>query len=361
MDPNPTTSCRRTTLVIGVASILAATSGAQVSFRVLAPLPGDNLSNALAVSVNGSFVVGVSRSPSTGDLQAVRWSAAGEVEPLGFLADQTRSIPHDITADGSTVVGFSGNPSFIWTRSAGMQVIPVNGSVSAISSDGAYVVGTVSPTSLYRWSTADWQGENLNGDGYGWSIGVGDTSRDASSIAYELAGFGDQKVVFHHAFLWREGSGNKRLFGAGGSDNAEVYGVSDNGQWIVGSMMNRDGALRWDQNGNVLDLSAVGGWAEAVSDDGSVIIGGTPGGTPFVWIEGVGSFDLTAYLQANGVDVSGWTFTSYADMTPDGHTIAGIGRDPSGNVRGWIATIPSPASIAALCVPLAFAHHRRRS
>lgn len=71
----------------------------------LAALPGDYGSRAVAMSADGSVIVGTSGAPSlnsfeVGDVQAVRWLADGVPEPLTDVPSESR----DVSADGRTVL-----------------------------------------------------------------------------------------------------------------------------------------------------------------------------------------------------------------------------------------------------------------
>jgi hypothetical protein len=65
-----------------------------------------------------------------------------------------------------------------------------------------------------------------------------------------------------------------------------------------------------------------------------------------------------------GLDLTGWTLTSVVGVSADGRTIVGQGYNPSGDLDGWIATIPEPGTallVLAGLVGLAMGRTRRRS
>jgi probable HAF family extracellular repeat protein len=83
-------------------------------------------SNALAVSADGSVIVG----QGYGELgaEAFRWTAASGMVGLGVLPDAYESYATGVSADGSVVVGqsrsfSSGFKAFIWTQANGMQSV----------------------------------------------------------------------------------------------------------------------------------------------------------------------------------------------------------------------------------------------
>jgi probable HAF family extracellular repeat protein len=80
-------------------------------------LPGDVSSAAAGVSRDGSRVVGwsinVNQSYVLEALEAFVWTAATGLVRLGFLPGATTSYATGVSADGSTVVGTSGNQAFV--------------------------------------------------------------------------------------------------------------------------------------------------------------------------------------------------------------------------------------------------------
>jgi uncharacterized membrane protein len=79
--------------------------------------------------------------------------------------------------------------------------------------------------------------------------------------------------------------------------------------------------------------------ANAVNADGSVIVGET-GGMPVRWTTATGIQSIPAILEADGINLSGWSFSPATGVSSDGTVIVGNGIDPSGKAEGWIARIP---------------------
>lgn len=108
-----------------------------------APVPGAfSLSYANAVSADGSVAVGASASTRHTHRaeQAFRWTAAGGMQPLGFLPGAMQSQATAVSADGSIVAGISGSSAFRWTEAGGLQAL--GGFLpTGISADGSHVVG----------------------------------------------------------------------------------------------------------------------------------------------------------------------------------------------------------------------------
>src|SRR5690606_33110309 len=93
---------------------------------VLQPIAG--LYGIRALSDDGTTVVGTRLRTefAVPRLEAARWTAAGGVEGLGWLAHQNpESVAKDVSTDGSVIVGETYNvvlaPGFRWTAATGME------------------------------------------------------------------------------------------------------------------------------------------------------------------------------------------------------------------------------------------------
>ena len=87
----------------------------------LGDLPGGIFSStATGASADGSVVVGVGNSdPTAGTEEAFRWTQDGGIQGLGFLAGQSKSYAEGVSADGTLIVGNSGGIATLWTASTG--------------------------------------------------------------------------------------------------------------------------------------------------------------------------------------------------------------------------------------------------
>jgi probable HAF family extracellular repeat protein len=141
-------------------------------FMLLGRLTGHARSDANAVSVDGSTVVGQSSVGNT-PWQAFRWTQAGGIQGLGNLGGGTAggSEAFGVSGDGSLVVGTTpsdtGSTAFLWDEEHGMRELAQILSeelgldltgwtltrASDISADGSVIVG---------WGT------NPNGDTESW-------------------------------------------------------------------------------------------------------------------------------------------------------------------------------------------------
>ena len=125
----------------------------------LGVLSGGFTSNAMAVSGDGSIVVGNADVP--GANRAFRWTQADGMVNLGVLNAGTNSLAYGVSSDGAVVVGQATdgaannvNRAFRWTQSTGMQSVEtwlrangirvatdITSSASGVSADGSVVVG----------------------------------------------------------------------------------------------------------------------------------------------------------------------------------------------------------------------------
>ncbi len=113
----------------------------------LGTLPGGSYSLGNSVSGDGSVVVG-SGDSSAGFIQAWRWTESSGMEAISGLASDQPSEAFDVSADGVTIVGATGQDLFRWTPTGGAEVLghlPGASFVSGpmdVSADGQAIVGS---------------------------------------------------------------------------------------------------------------------------------------------------------------------------------------------------------------------------
>ncbi len=158
------------TVVVGGVNVEGAAVGEKAfrwtpagGMRELGALPGGTGGGrALAVSADGSTIVGYGAVPGATP-QAFRWSDAEGMVALGSPQGNTLSEAYAVSADGSVVVGraFGGvAQAFRWTESGGMQGmgnLPGFAQTRAVgvSEDGSTIVGygeSDSETSTFIWT-----------------------------------------------------------------------------------------------------------------------------------------------------------------------------------------------------------------
>jgi probable HAF family extracellular repeat protein len=138
-----------------------------------------------------------------------------------------------------------------------------------------------------------------------------------------------------------------------GWDRSYARAVSGDGSVIAGYSASGDSARawRWTQPGGLADLGPLGSdpalFAYGVSDDGNVIVGKGTGGA-FIWTRDAGMQYLRDVLRAHHANAIGWALIEARGISGDGRAIAGWGINPCGETQGWIARIedelpPCPA------------------
>jgi len=249
-------------------------------------------------------------------------------------------IVHDVSGDGSVVVGSTGKEAFRWTQVSGIVGLGdlsgggFGSNAQSVSADGSVIVGRSESklgNEAFRWTAETGM------------VGLGDlVGGDFSSIAYGVSADGSVVVGKGYsasgspseAFRWTAETGMEALGDLpGGRFISSAYGVSADGAAIVGSSSIGDdlyGAFRWvDLNGNgavdpdeTLDSHPEFGlfdqiWTRAysVSADGSVVVG-YGRSEAFRWTSESGMVGLG--------DLPGGDFESVAlDVRADGSVVVG--------------------------------------
>jgi probable HAF family extracellular repeat protein len=357
------------------ATVLARTDPFTVTlplpglFQGLGDLPGGSFdSQAFGISANGLTVVG--QSNSANGFEAFRWSAQSGIVSLGTLRSielSNSSTALAISADGSTIVGqnisgTSGTP-FIWNSNVGMLRIPdVSPSLDCskakgVSADGLSVVG------ILRSDCGNNPGNDF--EGFKWSateglLHLGDLpggkfrseANGISANGSTIAGWSESGIGPNSqdaAFAWTQSNG---MVGLGGNDS-RANAVSVDGSIIVGqfSGANRTEAFRWTQSSGIVGLGQLQGitnqtQAYGVSADGAVVVGVSESSsgdlTAFIWDAANGIRKLQDVLTSYGLNLTGWTLQSAPAISADGRTIVGYGINPSGNREAWIARLGTP-------------------
>ncbi|MCC5830862.1 MAG: hypothetical protein JJU36_15555 [Phycisphaeraceae bacterium] len=246
--------------------------------------------------------------------------------PLGFLTGDAASKAYAISADGSTIVGFSGTHSdrsgaggaaskaVYWDVSSGYTVNLLGpGIARGVSADGSIIVGSTGTyqarsESFHLWDTAaKWSNGSLTAlsglGGSGWSNAYG-VSADgsvivggASTLVNPFPDPSDNHPTYdpdswdlnnwQRAVKW-EGSTEATLLSVSGTPPIRSYpehlfdlpatGVSADGDIIVGYKQGPAGTIgfRRTPSSDQTLWSSLGprSWANAISDDGQVTAAG---------------------------------------------------------------------------------------
>ena len=210
--------------------------------------------------------------------------------------------------------------------------------------------------------------------------GIGDLpGGQASSVANGVSG--DGRVVVgegndafssNEAFVWDATNGMQGLGDLpGGSYSSFASGVSADGSVVVGRGTSASGgeAMIWDAINGLRGMGDLTGGRflsqfNDVSANGSIVVGkgnGAAGERAVIWDATNGMQELSVFLNALGIDTTGWTLSEAAAISDDGLTIVGTGTNPNGLTEGWIAVIPEPGTALLMGLGLVGLASRRRS
>lgn len=318
----------------------------------LGPLPGGTRSDVMAISADGTTIVGVS-DPSEG-ARAFRWTADAGIEDLGVLPGTLQSVAYDVSADGSVVVGQSGLRAFRWTAAEGMVDIgslPLGEFAVAdgVSADGAVIVGSSGPYAAGVHPTR-WNGSGLQDLGL-FPGGTFARAQDVSGDGTVVVGYGDSSVSHRYrGFRWTAELDLEDLGalpdGFGGLANA----VTTDGSVIVGEAVIFGGApraFRWTRDQGMQNLGVLpGSWgstAAGVSENGLRIVG-TCVDRAIVWQPSTGMIDLNLLLELRGIESDGGILRSGVGVSGDGRTFTGSGAHDGRYFQAWVVSIPECAS-----------------
>ena len=271
------------------ASIASAQSFTGLGFFTDPPVAGTE-SYARSVSDTGVVVgygfIPPANAPTTG-FRAFGWTVGGMVN-LGTLPGGTYSASRAVSADGSTVAGWSGRPvgslelthACVWTGAGVLDLGPSgagNSLAYGISADGSVVVGysylANSQLRAFRWTPGGGMANLGVLSGTGW----------ASSTAYGVSGNGQVVVGVceksqannGRAFRWTPSGGMQTLGTLKSGKFSEAWAANANGSVVVGTSDSRQGsrAFRWSGN-SMTDLGTLGGVSSArgINSAGQIVL-----------------------------------------------------------------------------------------
>ncbi|MBL8762664.1 MAG: PEP-CTERM sorting domain-containing protein [Phycisphaerae bacterium] len=329
-------------------------------------LAGDDYAYGSGLSADGSTLVGYSGLMNNGNIaHAIRWTASGGTEYLGQLpGGQEFSIAYGVSGNGAVAVGsaFEADPirAFRWTSGGGMQALeqlsPTDpfGQAVAASADGSVITGC-SGTQEFR--AVRWTPTGIQEIGVlpGGQQAVGTAITPDGSVVVGHSGSANGNV----AFRWTQTDGMQDLGKPSTVNSSFAQAVSADGSTIAAWGYSDTGSrlLRWTTAGGWADLGSIGGVAFGMTADGSMIVG--YGDSAFLWTEALGIVDLSSYLAARGLDLSGWTLNEAEGISADGSVIMGNGFF-NGNFSAWVVTIPSPGATTLLGLGGLMGSRRRR-
>jgi probable HAF family extracellular repeat protein len=249
----------------------APTVAKSPSFMGLGYLPGCFSSSALSISADGSTVVGFSRFGSNYvDVEAFRWTRDGGMLGLGdFPGGDYGSVAFGTSGEGRFVVGYGisslGPEAFLWSSDTGMVglgYLPggINFSVAkAVSADGSVVVGESDAPGggAFRWTSAD----GIISLGRVPGVITSDIANAVSADGAVIVGNGYTSGSTQ-AFRWTEGGGLVGLGDLpGGSFRSTALDTSSDGSIVVGWSSSElaffGEAYRWTSSSGMVGLGAL--------------------------------------------------------------------------------------------------------
>jgi probable HAF family extracellular repeat protein len=362
--------CKLAWLSSGALSLAACLGGGsdnapqveRATFRNLGFLAGYASSQAIAVSSDGTVVVGTAIT-TAGHRQAFRWNAQQGVVGLGFIPGGTSSMATAVSANGAVIVGggdaTNGDPPtpsavFRWTADVGTQRVDSLPDSSlcyagGVSGDGTAVVGTCLQfnNTAFRW-TASTGSIALSRFG-------GGSNQQSTAIAISLDGgviVGAGHPSLTGAVMWTTDGSPTLLGKLPGDAEGTATAVSSDGSVVVGSSRDSAGnyrAFRWTQQTGMVALAnnvdgLLGSFATSVSGNGRIVVGWGPtitGDVALVWDMDHGLRRLDAALFDDyQTQIMGWKLTRATAISDDAHTIAGYGTNPEGQTEAWIVKLP---------------------
>jgi hypothetical protein len=131
--------------------------------------------------------------------------------------------------------------------------------------------------------------------------------------------------------------------------------VSADGQTVLLKNVMRSGASSvylWNDDVGLTEIETNELRLNVMDDSGRLLAGGQSL-QAMIWDEAHGFRDLQAILETNlglADALAGWDLDEVTELSGDGTTFVGRGRDPSGRMSAWAATIPEPSSLAMLAL-----------
>jgi probable HAF family extracellular repeat protein len=305
-------------------------------------------STALAVSADGRVVVGVRESTTTPQ-RGFFWTREQGVVELGTLPGDSSSFAVGASTDGSVIVGTSqggsGTQTAVrWDRdpATGTYAIASLGvpggwmlsAATGVSGDGSVIVGTL--------TAPDYAGRSA----FRWTVQTGIVEfggLSSGAWTYGLAVSGDGTTTVGHIDVpsistpsrWNAAGIPASFSVCSGQCRAYAQAVSNDGSVVVGYTESFGPAFRWTSATGSVDLPVPTGAtalrAFSMSGDGRVVgctTASSQGGEATVWTASRGLINLNTYLPTRGVDLTGWYLSHVYGISADGRVLVGAGRHP---------------------------------
>lgn len=364
-------------------TLAAGSASAGVTFNRIGVAPtvdpqSPSFSDAYGVS-NAGTVVGSQYVSGVG-FRAFSWTQGGGRQQVNGINPESGLFARSITPDGLVVVGENTGPGVAYRQvnggaieSLGIGDPKVYDQTAAndVSNDGSAVAGLLSRIEDGTFRAARWTQDS------GWE-NLGVLSGDYESSGNAMSGDGTVVAgysvgTFFTAVTWTKDTGLQALPNPFNTfSNTAVIAMAADGSAFVGEaqdLSDKSQAVVWNANGTSNVLANVTGFdsgaAYGVSGDGS-IVGGTVyidqigGDTAAFWGADGTAYDLKAYLEGVGIDLTGWTLLAVTEVSQNGVYLTGRGINPDGALEAFVVQIPTPGSAVLLLAGASILHRRRR-
>jgi len=315
---------------------------------------GGNESYATAISDNGWIAGGSKIAPvaNVSYTRAFRVRDGQALQNIGSLPGLLYSSAYGVN-DAGDVVGSAANAAnlygstaqpFIYRNGQWIDLDPINSGIHAQAagiSNSGWVIGTnsfrgVGSVEAFKWRSAapinlpDFAGDICR---ISYGLGINDLGV-AVGYSSRVGACGDARAVVYPA------SGGIVDLGTLGGDNSSAQSINIFGDIVgVAELATGQNRAAFWRNGTVTNLGTLGGASFALSvNNESTAVGyfldNRNQQRSCVWIGG-NPFDLNT-LMANG---SGWRLLIATGINNAGQ-IVGQGRNPAGQLRGFVLTPP---------------------
>ncbi|MBU6411951.1 MAG: hypothetical protein KGS45_00635 [Planctomycetes bacterium] len=339
------------------AWLLCVGGAAAQSITSVGLFPGGGNSAVYAISNGGAAAAGFSNDATSRDM-TLRWLQPSTTQNLGLLpVGVTNTYGQAISLGGTIIAGYGdsgGNTrAFRWTNTGGYQVLPLIpgtnfATASGISSAGTRVVGTSGIGTTARAFL--WEDSNP-----GVVLNLGVLAGQLSSSANAISGDGSTIVGASGtlAFRWTSTRGMVSLGSLPGQTSATARSVSPTGTTVAG-LWNNGGerGFKWTATTGMVDLPFMPTGTvlrpRGISGDGVLVVGqgnGKIGLGAFVHSDAMGTVDLASYLEARGVNLTGWQLNDCYAVDQHGTAFGGCGFF-EGHAVGFVVRGLSRPSLA---------------
>lgn len=351
--------------------------------------------NANAGKYAGSMGFGVSDNgvvAATANLGAAGEQAFAYTAGGGYYLLNASGRALAISGDGTRATGYVDGVGAMSWQTGTQNVVTLGGlsgyvQGSAISRNGAVVVGVGGSTRMASWNAADGSGgtayDNLGG-GFGWAGGISDNGIVGGTAATATA---------RPAAIAQLGiAGSTQILGQGFLDGSiptpygKVQGINSDGTLMIGESDIGSGGNVYSASfiydaalGNSLvklnepagfSQTSANGLTERLFGGSALVVGNAwneSGGVitqaaATIWDPTSGAHLLANYAASNwGVSLpSGYSLLTAYGISTDGRFVTGSALDPSGNQVGFLISVPEPASIVSLALGSAIVLYGRR-